>query len=304
MLENDINYAKKIINGEYSEIIGEYTQFRRIFPFSNENIKTYFDLVDFEDKDVLSVLASSDQVFDMFLRGTKSIDTFDINPLCKYYFYLKKAAILALEKNDFIDFFTTCKNNAGYYELKKTINKEMFSEITKYLKGDYLIFWDEIYKILNEYNLLNFYYTCHSEVNELVNRTLYLDDTNYKLLKKSINSFDIKFIECNFKNLYYFLDKKYDIMYFSNIADYLISTYKTKNYELIIYRYKRDIEKIKTFLNYEGIILMHYLYNYHHKDQTINRAILNMSNTKCIKLMPNETYSPGVIIHQDIDEIY
>lgn len=64
-------------------------QYDKIYYRANEDlIDTYLD-VDFYDKDVLSVLASSDQVFTARLLDAKKVDAFDKNVLTKYYFYLR-----------------------------------------------------------------------------------------------------------------------------------------------------------------------------------------------------------------------
>ena len=61
----------------------------KIYYRTNEDlVDTYLD-VDFYDKDVLSVLASSDQVFTARLLDAKKVDAFDKNVLTKYYFYLR-----------------------------------------------------------------------------------------------------------------------------------------------------------------------------------------------------------------------
>ena len=79
--------------------------FDMIYPFTTENINGMFSHFNFKDKDCLSVLGSSDQVFDMYLRGAKSVTAFDINPLTEYLFYLKKAALDAnLTKEEYLDY--------------------------------------------------------------------------------------------------------------------------------------------------------------------------------------------------------
>ena len=61
----------------------------KLYYQTNENlIDTYID-TDFNDKDVFSVLASSDQVFTCQFLGAKSVDSFDINALAIYYYYLR-----------------------------------------------------------------------------------------------------------------------------------------------------------------------------------------------------------------------
>ena len=56
---------------------------------TNEPINELFSSVGIEDKEVLTVLASSDQYFYSCFYNAKSIDTFDKNRLTIYYYYLR-----------------------------------------------------------------------------------------------------------------------------------------------------------------------------------------------------------------------
>ena len=67
-----------------------FIPFRRIYVSSNEQLDAVFRGFDFKDKDVLSVLGSSDHVFSEYYLGAKSVTAFDINELTKYYYYLRK----------------------------------------------------------------------------------------------------------------------------------------------------------------------------------------------------------------------
>ncbi len=104
-LEEDIKKAKYLIEN-HKFYRNRDDIFDEIYPFTNENIKEMFDFFDFKDKNCLCVLGSSDQTFDMYLRGAKSVTAFDINPLTKYLFYLKRAALKAdLTKEEYLSFF-------------------------------------------------------------------------------------------------------------------------------------------------------------------------------------------------------
>lgn len=105
-IEEDITNAKRIIKGEYEYTVNNlFTKHSRIYPFTNENLNGCFDNFDFNNRNCLTVLGSSDQALDMCLRGACEITTFDINILTKYLFYLKKAAILSgLTKEEYIKF--------------------------------------------------------------------------------------------------------------------------------------------------------------------------------------------------------
>lgn len=75
--------AKAISDGK---IIDGYS---RIYFKTNEDLVTAYRKIDFLDKDVLSVLASSDHVFTARYHGANSVDAFDKNSLAFYYYYLR-----------------------------------------------------------------------------------------------------------------------------------------------------------------------------------------------------------------------
>lgn len=62
----------------------------KMYKESNENLTKIFRMHDFRDKDVLSVLSSSDQMMSSYYLGAKNVDTFDRNFTPYLYFYLKK----------------------------------------------------------------------------------------------------------------------------------------------------------------------------------------------------------------------
>ena len=80
--------------------------FDKIYNFTTENIDGYIDKFDLKDKSLLTVGSSSDQVLNAFYCGCKDITLMDINPYIKEYFYLKKAAIITLDYEDFFKFLS------------------------------------------------------------------------------------------------------------------------------------------------------------------------------------------------------
>lgn len=63
-------------------------------PRTNENLTELFNQFDVENKDVFTVLASSDQLFSCYYHKARSIDSFDKVYLTLYYYYLRKWVIL------------------------------------------------------------------------------------------------------------------------------------------------------------------------------------------------------------------
>lgn len=62
----------------------------KMYKETNENLTKIFRRYDFKDKDVLSVLSSSDQMMSSYYLGASNVDTFDRNFTPYLFFYLKK----------------------------------------------------------------------------------------------------------------------------------------------------------------------------------------------------------------------
>ena len=62
----------------------------RLYAQSNEDLTGLFKDIDFRDKNVLSVLASSDQMLTSYYKGAKSVKTFDRNVKTLFYFYFRR----------------------------------------------------------------------------------------------------------------------------------------------------------------------------------------------------------------------
>lgn len=75
---------------DIEEAIYSYHYKYQLYKNTNEDLKNVLSVTDFCRKEVLSVMASADQVFSAYYLGAKSVDTFDINKYAYYYFYLKK----------------------------------------------------------------------------------------------------------------------------------------------------------------------------------------------------------------------
>ena len=61
----------------------------RIYQTSNEEIEELYSNIDFNNKKVLSVLASGDQPLMAYLNGAKKVDLFDINKLTLHYYFIR-----------------------------------------------------------------------------------------------------------------------------------------------------------------------------------------------------------------------
>lgn len=83
----DVNNTLRLINIYIVNDIGNYG---KLYINTNEPIRDVLSICDFNNKKVLTVLASSDQLLAISELNPLKIDTFDINILTMYFFYLKK----------------------------------------------------------------------------------------------------------------------------------------------------------------------------------------------------------------------
>ena len=128
LLKNNIleidDFEKLLINA-IKKCKGEYVEdfshnFSLIYPFTTENIAGYINQFDLNDKTLLTVGSSGDQIINGILYGCKSITSLDVNPYTKFYTYLKLSCILEIQKDEFLKFLCF-KDYSKYYRFNPDI---------------------------------------------------------------------------------------------------------------------------------------------------------------------------------------
>lgn len=89
-IESDLLNTKLVVEDGLCDVYG----YSKLYTSTNEDLECLFKCFSVKDKEVLSVLASSDQLFSAYYHGAKSVNTFDRNKLAKYYYYLRKWLLL------------------------------------------------------------------------------------------------------------------------------------------------------------------------------------------------------------------
>lgn len=243
---------KMLINDK--EIKKNY--FNKIYPFTNENIKDYYKNIDFNDKNVLSVVGSGDHILNAYLSGAKSVDAFDVNPLSKYYSELKIAGIKTFAIDDFVTFFYKIDDN-------KYMNLNKYHFLRSNLRDEYKLFWDYYIKLLN-FNLINLKKEIYDKlfnydipnIKDVIKSNKYLSNYEdyYKLrniLKDKITTYyDLNVFDLDKIN------KKYDIILLSNIAAYL-DLYYEDDYVYL----KKLRDAIESVSDMNSVVVLSYLYS-------------------------------------------
>ena len=188
------------------------SNYNRIYFHSNEDLRQLFSNIDVNNKDVLSVLASGDQVFHLYDRGARHIDLFDINKLTIYYFYLHIWAIKYL--------------NLLYLDDKILSSIKTVLEHVK-PSSDYEMniynFWCEYIKSINDESIFynGFYPLCNIKID--------FDKLMYSINRDNFEFYNIDLSSC------LDINKKYDFVFVSNIVDYVdnLELYRDNLYNLL-----------------------------------------------------------------------
>lgn len=252
-----------------------FTKYCPVYIFTTENISGYLNTLDVKGKDVLVPCASGDHILEAINKGAKSVDVFDINIYSYHMARLKIAAVKALSKEEFLNFFVRKTDD-------DTINEKIFdrqvyeSKIRKCLPVYSRNFWDVAYnswknnhaKLNKSKNLLHSGLFVHNFATQdgMIKLLDYLKDDNYDKLKEKLSIMDeenIEFFNCDIVDIESHLEKKYDIIMLSNIQDYADEIYSVTDKITGLRKYREFIKNtLFKFLNKNGCIVGEYYYSY------------------------------------------
>ena len=252
-LEEALYTAKERCEGNIILDEASMNGFEEIYPFTTENIAGYIDYFDLQDKSLLTVGSSGDQIINAAFKGAKDITLLDINPYAKYYYYLKAAGILELNLTDFNEFFRYNDYPKVFKYNKKVFDKASYKKLKSTLKSldnDSYLFWDELFDMYQpDYIRFSLFSNDEYGTSVLGKSNLYLQSENtYDETKTKLKELRPEFInEDIFKSN---LTKNYDNIWLSNIACYL---YQDK--------IKGMTDKFADKLAVDGKLLISYLYS-------------------------------------------
>ena len=252
-LEEALYTAKERCEGNIILDEASMNGFEEIYPFTTENIAGYIDYFDLQDKSLLTVGSSGDQIINAAFKGAKDITLLDINPYAKYYYYLKAAGILELNPTDFNEFFRYNDYPKVFKYNKKVFDKASYKKLKSTLKSldnDSYLFWDELFDMYQPDHIrFSLFSNDEYGTSVLGKSNLYLQSENtYDEAKTKLKELRPEFInEDIFKSN---LTKNYDNIWLSNIACYL---YQDK--------IKGMTDKFADKLAVDGKLLISYLYS-------------------------------------------
>ena len=298
-INEDIDMAKDLINikGINTPL---FTDTSAIYKTTNENMNdnNYINLIK-NNRSMLSVIGSGDQILNSILYDSYNIDAFDVSRFPKYFLELKIAAIKTLTYEEYLAFFYD--NN--------TFNRKLYKKIVSNMKGDSKIFWDNI----ANYNKF-FVGKDEKTPNNVYNSKLFVDGDNfsstakknnpyltrskYNLLKIKLDIAKINYIDGNIFNIAKTINKSYDLINLSNICMYQPNMYQELNKNSNENKFKTFITNLK--LNPDGKVL-NYLMGYtpgSFAHRYVDKYYLSDPDFKVMVIDNGNTLDDALIVYQ------
>lgn len=284
----------QVDRGQICNVGRPFSEFQKVYSWTNEFISGYLDFVNFVDKSkALAVMASGDHAFNLITKGIMDIDTFDTNRLTEYYALgFKRAMIL---KYDYCTFITKMIYISSEFATVEYISELIF-ELLPYMESEHANYWKSIvdysFKLQKEsgtnLNLLRML-TLNNNITDITNYNCYLlNEEQYELLRKRLMHANINFKQANAVCLSSNFAGKYDLILLSNILDYF-SSHWGYNWK---YGQLQDYEKeLECLMNPYGVIFLNYIYHYGVNDKIIRRhALIANSSVTQKELVAEEVW--------------
>lgn len=237
-----------------TEAYSSSNAFSKIYPFTTENISGYIDSFNLEDRSLLTVGSSGDQIINAILKGCKDVTLLDLNPFTKYYYYLKAACLLCLDKETFMEFLHYKEHITAFKDNKDAFNHTTFNKIKQTLDEldhESYLFWNELFEQFKPLEIrTNMFEQDEYRTCAVIGCNRYLQNAKlYKEAQEKIMTVKPHFVYGDIFNTKF--ERKFDNIWLSNIATYLGT--------LIAVREIFDVSN--KVLNDEGKLLISYLYD-------------------------------------------
>ncbi len=194
-----------------------------LYGWPNEAISKYYNYKDLTNKSALCVTSSGAHPIHASLAGATKIDSFDINPLTKWYSALQIALFKAYDLRSYMNQFDSCeiKNNYSSYKLLCIKNNIDLLELSNYLTDDEIRYWELVLK--NKYKkTINLFktdgYLLPIEENCVYFNEEMFNKTKERLNKSKINYFDLDITNPKERQVL----SSYSAVFLSNIAEYYV----------------------------------------------------------------------------------
>ena len=219
----------------------DFNETAKLYSHANEHVSEIVDSMGRIDS-CLTVASSGDQLLNLLAKDVYHIDTFDINQYANYYINLRLAGILGIRNIDEL------------WEFLLRVNYKGFQDAIPYLDDKSLQFWNYVFSKFSPNELLFNVFRGDYEDIDIIHDNNYFDTFVLTDIKQMVKRLERTHFNTHLLALDNCLkDKKYDVIYLSNIYDYvntkkflrflrILRNHLTKNGKLY-YSYQYEIDK-------------------------------------------------------------
>jgi len=204
-----------------------------MYVYATENVASYYKEIGVENKKVLTICGSGDQVLNAFYFKAKEVIGFDLNKKAEFITRLKISSILQLNYNQFLKLFGESRPNIGFsYQLYKIVRGSLDSRTR--------LFFDRLYKKFN-YNGLNLVRSTNFRQRDVFGHgaikkmNIYLkNEKNYNKMKSILKEKKFIFIQGDVKGIQRhskLRKSKFDVINLSNTSGYITGALRRKGSE-------------------------------------------------------------------------
>jgi len=188
------------------------------YTFTNENAVALCNRFKYNIRNgkILTIGGSGDQAFCFVLNEAEQIDIVDVNKLAYYLFVLKKAAILSLNNQHFIELIYTITPGFPVKKIDSYIIKDILSCVEE---EDAHFFWNEIFNLFDLEEIRDLSRVDTIMYKDIVNYLPY-NKESYEKIRNLIKEIKINYHIADLKKERV-IAQDYDFIYFSNIGDYI-----------------------------------------------------------------------------------
>lgn len=222
---------------EYKKMMSKFHSHSKVYRFSTENL-TFMQNFDFEDKHILTVGGSGDQMIEAYRLGARKVTCFDINVSSQFFVELKLAALSSLTLNEF-----RTHMNKGLIHLYPKLKHLLTDSAIYYFEhhNDKIVFTTHAYKDLEKY----IPYLSSEMLYENAKSKLPTNLAWYSLdIKSAINT----------------LEGAWDIIMLSNLADYSHLMYENDFYH-VEHFCNDNVKPLLAKLTSRGQLIYAYIYD-------------------------------------------
>lgn len=231
----------------------DFEKYCRMYIMTTENIREFLTQYDLNNKDILCVAGSGDQMLNAYALGAKSVTLFDVNPLAFAQAKLKKAAVTTLTYEEFEYFFSPEHKNTLF-------DPYLFDKISECLDENTTDLFKTIFtKHPGMDAFMNFYFRFYAKFRKQQDLNYYLyEEENYKKLQSIIESKNLNCLETPITNLKEKIQNdSFDYILLSNISDSIERIWDKNSLK----NFKRLIHSLSKNLNKDGLIQAGYIYS-------------------------------------------